>query len=635
MSCNPTTWSFYATLTASSTSASTAHAGPRTVEPSTAPTANLCIAGTASTVSGSGPWSWSCAGSNGGSAATCSAKKVAAAQPVNGACGSSNGGTVSTAPTANLCTAGTASTVSGSGPWSWSCAGSNGGSTASCSASVQTTGTTPPTGSDPTSGVLASSNDAYANWKSAGLQSTGGIPNRTTICATVGPRGSGLDDTANIQKAINACPAGQVVSLSAGTFTVTEGSAINLTSGITLRGSGSCNNSASPFCATYIQRTNGCKPLSSSSNGNCGSNASPFIFVGPPAVASAGSCCNYVTSTALTADAKAGSNSLQVSSASGFAVGQQVLLDEMSNATWQTDYFVGGSVKIWAASDYRVQWAKHNPAQSNLDDFDSVSQLPSQNNTAGCWFSTPAAPNGSNQRCDRTTNEIKKIAAISGNTITFDSPITISYRVANQAQLSYYQYPFLSGAGIENISFSGADASTIAFDSVTNSWAYKIECTASMGQSNHYNEASCFSVDQSFRVQLEQFYAHDAAFPDPATASYWIGICCGSSETLIQNGIALRANKLIVSLQSGGGNVVGYNYMDQSEICCEGADQWVENGINFSHYPGAHHNLAEGNFTHQIGEDDTHGNSISIPTSATIRPDIGFRRGSMLMTARP
>jgi hypothetical protein len=61
---------------------------------------------------------------------------TAAPVAVNGVCGSSNGATLASAPTANLCTSGTASVVSGSGPWQWSCAGSNGGSTASCSASI-------------------------------------------------------------------------------------------------------------------------------------------------------------------------------------------------------------------------------------------------------------------------------------------------------------------------------------------------------------------------------------------------------------------------------------------------------------------------------------------------------------------
>jgi len=53
---------------------------------------------------------------------------------VNGACGTANGITVTTAPTTNLCSVGLASAVSGSGPWTWTCAGSNGGISAPCSA---------------------------------------------------------------------------------------------------------------------------------------------------------------------------------------------------------------------------------------------------------------------------------------------------------------------------------------------------------------------------------------------------------------------------------------------------------------------------------------------------------------------
>jgi hypothetical protein len=58
--------------------------------------------------------------------------------PVNGACGPANGTTASVAPSANLCAAGTASAVTGTGPWSWQCAGSNGGTTSSCTVSPPT-----------------------------------------------------------------------------------------------------------------------------------------------------------------------------------------------------------------------------------------------------------------------------------------------------------------------------------------------------------------------------------------------------------------------------------------------------------------------------------------------------------------
>jgi len=54
--------------------------------------------------------------------------------PLNGACGSANGTMSSNAPTSGLCNAGMASALAGSGPWTWSCMGTGGGSNASCNA---------------------------------------------------------------------------------------------------------------------------------------------------------------------------------------------------------------------------------------------------------------------------------------------------------------------------------------------------------------------------------------------------------------------------------------------------------------------------------------------------------------------
>lgn len=57
---------------------------------------------------------------------------------VDGVCGSDNGQTLLAAPV-NLCSAGSASTVGGSGhPWSWTCAGTSGGDNASCAAAIRT-----------------------------------------------------------------------------------------------------------------------------------------------------------------------------------------------------------------------------------------------------------------------------------------------------------------------------------------------------------------------------------------------------------------------------------------------------------------------------------------------------------------
>jgi hypothetical protein len=61
------------------------------------------------------------------------------AAAVNGACGTANGSSFSAPPTANLCSAGTASgqnNAGGAGGFTWSCGGQYGGTAASCSATV-------------------------------------------------------------------------------------------------------------------------------------------------------------------------------------------------------------------------------------------------------------------------------------------------------------------------------------------------------------------------------------------------------------------------------------------------------------------------------------------------------------------
>ena len=106
----------------------TANSQTVTVPPSAATA--LCSAGTPSVVSGSGPWNWTCAGENNGvSSPLCTANPPTTA--LNGACISTSG-----APTANLCDVGNASAVVGSGPWQWICGGLNGGNAVSCTATA-------------------------------------------------------------------------------------------------------------------------------------------------------------------------------------------------------------------------------------------------------------------------------------------------------------------------------------------------------------------------------------------------------------------------------------------------------------------------------------------------------------------
>lgn len=91
------------------------------------PTAGLCAEGKASAVRGSNPWKWTCG--VGRSRVSCATIKR-----IDGACGGADGIFSKARPTKKLCKTGTPSPVQNNGAWSWSCEGTNGGSSASCSA---------------------------------------------------------------------------------------------------------------------------------------------------------------------------------------------------------------------------------------------------------------------------------------------------------------------------------------------------------------------------------------------------------------------------------------------------------------------------------------------------------------------
>ena len=418
--------------------------------------------------------------------------------------------------------------------------------------------------------ILPPDRDASANWRMAGMLSAGGIPNRTRVCATVRPLGAGHDDTPGVQSAIARCPAGQVVKLSAGTFTIAEGNLILLNKGITLRGAGPGR--------TTLTRMDGAK------RGTYvpGPRPSPMIIAGPLRYN------NNEIATDLTADAAAGTNSVKVQRTAGFFIGQIVLLDEASGAGWQPDV-IWPDRQIWASPDYRTVWQKHKPAYRYVDDFDA-STYPSTPGSAGCWFSN----------CDRPTNEMHRISAISGHTITFDSPVTISYRVGHQARLYHWQMPHTRNAGIENLTVSGGDDGNIKFVWCAYCWAQNVESTAWLGDG--------FEISSSMRVQLEGVYVHNAVWPVPGGGGYNISLARGASEILVENSISLLTNKVFVDRSAGAGSVVAYNYMDDGYI--NGHDGWVEIGLNASHMVGSHHVLFEGNQGFNIDSDQSHGNSI-------------------------
>src|SRR5215510_1809162 len=156
------------------------------------------------------------------------------------------------------------------------------------------------------------------DWSRAGV--TGGIPNRPTICATLGPGTS----PAAINSAIAACSNG-VVLLSAGTYTLSSGITFRGASNVTLRGAGP---------DVTIVRFTGAD--------NCGGLSADVCMSGPSSTWSgnvpAGSIRNW------TAGYEKGTTSLTLDSAAGLSVGQVVILDQLDDAADTGGVFVCGSL---------------------------------------------------------------------------------------------------------------------------------------------------------------------------------------------------------------------------------------------------------------------------------------------------
>ncbi|HLA76450.1 MAG TPA: glycosyl hydrolase family 28-related protein [Vicinamibacteria bacterium] len=151
----------------------------------------------------------------------------------------------------------------------------------------------------------------------------GGIPARSTVCASLSAStwGNGsLDATAALQAAIDACPVGQVVLLSAGTFRVASGPLL-IDKGIVLRGAGST--------ATLLQAPDG--------------TGEAVVILGRRWPQEDGS-------TNLTTNAAKGSSSVTVANASGLAGGEVVLVDKLTDASitrWSAESPPGDPSRGW------------------------------------------------------------------------------------------------------------------------------------------------------------------------------------------------------------------------------------------------------------------------------------------------
>lgn len=425
----------------------------------------------------------------------------------------------------------------------------------------------------------------------------------------------------------------------------------------------------------------------------------------------------------LVADANKGDTVIQLASTTGLSANQYVLLDEHSQAIYQTDP-ISSLGFTWAAYDFqtasttpvtgRAFWAKHTTAFPT-DDFSGNGFPFNTQGGIGCGYG---------MNCDRVTSEIKKIVSVDtvNHTITVDTPLTIAMRVlggvgvqfqgyistgcgsttpgqvlcvtsvtaggnnlgVNQplwwgsqtaGAATWYMAPtnsgtgtggtgtytvsnaqnggssgnvnvgsagspvtfcancgnaqvllpqsqsgvattMLSGAGIENISIGRAVQGAIGVNQCAGCW---IKGTDLWGWIN-----GGIDIQNSIRLEVRGNYIHDGYDLQNNGVEYAISLNAAACEILIIDNIITFAGKSMVARAGCGGNVIAYNYMPITmyEAGVIG-NQWHDHAANCSHYTGPHHCLFEGNWANNMGDDDTHGNTVYVTYYRNYAP--GYR----------
>jgi len=155
------------------------------------------------------------------------------------------------------------------------------------------------------------------DWSQAGI--VGGIPTRTTVCATLNQGAT----AAQINAAIAACPADQIVYLNAGTYVLSGGISFVGRNNVTLRGAGANQ--------TFLTFTG---------SGGCIIFRSSVCMAG----SSFASAENPGTIRNWTAGYAKGTTQITLSSVSGLPVGSLLVLDQLNDATDTGNVFVNDSL---------------------------------------------------------------------------------------------------------------------------------------------------------------------------------------------------------------------------------------------------------------------------------------------------
>jgi len=210
----------------------------------------------------------------------------------------------------------------------------------------------------------------------------------------------------------------------------------------------------------------------------------------------------------------------------------------------------------------------------------------------------------------RSILERVEVAAIdtAAGTLTLSTPLHWTFKSGSPylAQIARVSKPIVRWVGIEglllqggaNPGYTGQMAGGIDISNAAYSWVKDVQTDGTIGGMH-------VRLTGTYRCVVRDSNFHHSANYGFSADCYGIVLSCGAADNLIENNIARYMNKPIQFSVSGGGNVVGYNYADNSWATPAAFQE-----INIdTHCSFPHMELIEGNYAPHMATPTTHGNS--------------------------
>jgi hypothetical protein len=199
----------------------------------------------------------------------------------------------------------------------------------------------------------------------------------------------------------------------------------------------------------------------------------------------------------------------------------------------------------------------------------------------------------------RSIGQTVEILARNGNTLTISSPLYMDFPPEFSPAVLTTGGTW-TNVGVEDLKVDGG-ASTFSAVYANKCWFKNIESANSFGR--------YIGVFNSNKCVIRDSYFHDARDYHQGGGAYGITLDTYTSDTLIENNVVIRAMFGILIETTGGGNVIGYNYADDTVEAED--DSWQMPGIG-AHLLEPHMDLIEGNWASQICLDNVHGGNAYI-----------------------